>query len=561
MLIWSHWIWFFVPHATAAYLLLRHRDRFPRGACLIYGTFDLGLIGYWAVPTAPPWYAAARGRMSDGRTPELRRMMVEYGERFWKSSWGPLYGFLGGNPLAAMPSLHFATSVMAAHLLSETGPVAGAVGWTYTGTLGVALVYLGEHYVVDLAVGLALTQAVRKGAPLAAPLFRRIWRRGQAARGWGPRVNLATRHQTPNQRAPEHDEHEEHPPRLEISARNLAAFLLFVVLALVALYFLLPQIAGLEETWHRLEDGNPVWLGLALLFTFGMFGGYVLLFHGVFARAAEGRLTARESYQVWMAGLAATRLFSAGGAGGIVLTAWALRGAGLPRRVVADKTISFLVLTYLVYIVSLVVFGFGLCYGVFPGPAPFTMTVIPATLALIVTVLGLSIAFVPTDFERRLQTLALRHGRVGRLAQRLATVPATASSGIRDALAHLRSRDPALLGAIVYWACHIAVLWACFHAFGDSPPLAVLVLGFFVGMLGNLLPLPGGIGGVDGGMIGAFAAFGVDTGLAVVAVLAYRAFTFWLPTIPGVIAYFQLRRTVERWRDAARRRATLYKLK
>jgi hypothetical protein len=174
VLIWSHWVWFFVPHGTAAYLLLRHRERFPRGACLIYGTFDLGLIGYWAVPTAPPWYAAARGRMSDGRTPELRRMMVEYGERFWKSNWGPLYGFLGGNPLAAMPSLHFATSVMAAHLLSETGPVAGAFGWAYTGTLGVALVYLGEHYVVDLAVGLALTQAVRKGAPLAAPLFRQI---------------------------------------------------------------------------------------------------------------------------------------------------------------------------------------------------------------------------------------------------------------------------------------------------------------------------------------------------------------------------------------------------
>ena len=171
-LIWSHWIWFLVPHGTIAFLLLRHRERFPRGACLLYATFDLGLIGYWAVPTAPPWYAAARGRMEDGRTPELRRMMVEYGERFWKSNWGPLYGFLGGNPLAAMPSLHFATSVQAAHLLSETGKVAGTVGWVYASTLGVALVYLGEHYVVDLAVGLALTQFVRWGAPRVAPLFR-----------------------------------------------------------------------------------------------------------------------------------------------------------------------------------------------------------------------------------------------------------------------------------------------------------------------------------------------------------------------------------------------------
>jgi uncharacterized protein (TIRG00374 family) len=363
-----------------------------------------------------------------------------------------------------------------------------------------------------------------------------------------------TRHQSPNTPSPESDEdEEEQPPRLDISARNLVGFAVFVVLAIVALYFFLPQVAGLEETWHRLEDGSPVWLGLAIVFTVGMFAGYVLLFQGVYARAAEGKLTLRESYQVCMAGLAATRLFSAGGAGGIVLTAWAMRGAGLRRRVVADKTISFLVLTYLVYTTCLVVFGYGLRFGVFPGPDPFTMTVIPATLALIATVLGLSIAFVPTDFERRLQTLALRHGRTGRMAQRLATLPATASSGIRDALHHLRSKDPALLGAIAFWACQIAVLWACFEAFGQSPPLAVLVLGFFIGMLGNLLPLPGGIGGVDGGMIGAFAAFNVDTGLAVVAVLAYRAFTFWLPTVPGVIAYLQLRKTVERWRLEGRR--------
>jgi membrane-associated phospholipid phosphatase len=101
-------------------------------------------------------------------------MMVEHGEAFWGSGWGPLYGFLGGNPLAAMPSLHFATSVMAAHLLAETGIAAGAAGWAYAGTLGVALVYLGEHYVVDLAAGLALAEAIRRAAPAAAPLLARV---------------------------------------------------------------------------------------------------------------------------------------------------------------------------------------------------------------------------------------------------------------------------------------------------------------------------------------------------------------------------------------------------
>jgi uncharacterized protein (TIRG00374 family) len=225
-----------------------------------------------------------------------------------------------------------------------------------------------------------------------------------------------------------------------------------------------------------------------------------------------------------------------------------LRRSGMRRRAVADKTISFLVLTYLVYMMALVVFGFGLRSGIFHGDNPFAMTVVPATLALLVTALGLSVALVPTDFERRLQSLATGHGRVGRLAQRLATVPATASSGMRDALAHLRSCDPALLGSIAFWGFQIGVLWASFKAFGESPPMAVIVMAFFVGMLGNLLPLPGGIGGVDGGMIGAFAAFHVDAGLAVVAVLVYRGFTFWLPTVPGVFAYLGLRRTVERWR-------------
>ena len=181
------------------------------------------------------------------------------------------------------------------------------------------------------------------------------------------------------------------------------------MLAIVALYFLLPKIAGLQETWHRIEEGSPLWLAIALLFTVGMFGGYVLVFRGVFARAAEGRVSVRESYQITMAGLAATRLFSAGGAGGIVLTAWALRSAGMPRRVVADKTISFLVLTYLVYTPSLVVVRLRAVLRRLPGSGAVHDDRRPGhRSALIATVLGLSIALVPTDFERRLQTLALR---------------------------------------------------------------------------------------------------------------------------------------------------------
>jgi PAP2 superfamily len=176
VLVWAHWVWFIVPHGSLAYVLFRHRDRFPRSAALTYAVFDIGVVFYWAVPTAPPWYAAQKGRLRPvperQELEDARRMMVEYGEQFWKDGWQPLYSFLAGNPLAAMPSLHFATSVMAAHVLWDTGPVAGAIGWTYAATLGLALVYLGEHYVADLMAGLALTETIRRVGPAAAPALR-----------------------------------------------------------------------------------------------------------------------------------------------------------------------------------------------------------------------------------------------------------------------------------------------------------------------------------------------------------------------------------------------------
>jgi membrane-associated phospholipid phosphatase len=174
VLVFSHWIWFITPHGTLAYILMRRGDRFPAAAARMYAVFDLGAIFYWAIPTAPPWWAAAQGRLDESREVEIRRMMIEYGPVFWGDLWQPLYSFLGGNPLAAMPSLHFATSLMGAHLLSEVGPVAGAVGWTYAGMLGLALVYLGEHYLIDLIAGAVLTETIRVAAPRLTPLAQRL---------------------------------------------------------------------------------------------------------------------------------------------------------------------------------------------------------------------------------------------------------------------------------------------------------------------------------------------------------------------------------------------------
>ena len=169
VLVWCHWLWFFVPHVSVAYFLLRRPDRFPAAAARMYAVFDIGGVFYTLIPTAPPWWAAENGHVDRAHEVQVRRMMKEYGEEFWGERWTSLYDVLGGNPLAAMPSLHFATSLMGAHLLQEVGPVPGAVGWAYALTLGLALVYLGEHYAVDLVAGAALTETIRKLAPRAAP--------------------------------------------------------------------------------------------------------------------------------------------------------------------------------------------------------------------------------------------------------------------------------------------------------------------------------------------------------------------------------------------------------
>jgi hypothetical protein len=180
-LVFLHWGWFLQPHSASAWILWRHPDRFPQAAALICGIFDIGLIGYFAIPTAPPWWAAEQGVAAavhdrDVEVTGMRRIMVEVGERVWGSLWPGLYRLLGGNPLAAMPSLHFGTSVMAASVLDDHGLVPGLLGWGYASVLGFALVYLGEHYVVDLAAGLALAVAIRAAAPLAAPAVARLSR-------------------------------------------------------------------------------------------------------------------------------------------------------------------------------------------------------------------------------------------------------------------------------------------------------------------------------------------------------------------------------------------------
>lgn len=168
-LAWVHWLWYLFPHGSLVYTMFRRPERFPGAATMMAAVYDLGSIIYWAVPTAPPWYAADQKKI-----PPVRRIMVEAGEQTWGGSWKTMYEFLGGNPVAAMPSLHFATSVMGARILAESGPVAGAFGWSYALTLGYGLVYLGEHYVTDLIVGFAFAETIRRIEPDVSPALSLI---------------------------------------------------------------------------------------------------------------------------------------------------------------------------------------------------------------------------------------------------------------------------------------------------------------------------------------------------------------------------------------------------
>jgi membrane-associated phospholipid phosphatase len=170
VLTWAHWLWFFEPYLALSFILLRHNERFPRAARQLAAVFDIGCVVYFIAPTAPPWWSSDHGLTDE----EVRRIMVEVGEETWGSAWPGMYEALGGNPWAAMPSLHFATALTMALALAEAGPLEGLAGWGYALTLGFALVYLGEHYVTDLAAGALLVAAVRRGERLAAPMARRV---------------------------------------------------------------------------------------------------------------------------------------------------------------------------------------------------------------------------------------------------------------------------------------------------------------------------------------------------------------------------------------------------
>jgi uncharacterized membrane protein YbhN (UPF0104 family) len=327
----------------------------------------------------------------------------------------------------------------------------------------------------------------------------------------------------------------------------LAAFLLLIV----GIYVLLPKVVGVGGSLKRLSDPSWGWIAVAVGFNAFSFLAYAALFRGILGGRDEQdpiyrRIDLGASFKITMAGLAASTLFSAAGAGGVALTYWALRKAGMERRRAACRMVAFLVLLYTVYAGSLIVFGVLLRTGVFNGKAPLAGTIVPAGLAAIAALITGLIALIPSDLERRISRYEDR-----RWVRRIATGPATVATGVRTAIAYLRhprSGAGAIAGAVGYWVGMVGILWACFHAYGGGVPFGVVVMGFFVGMVANLAPSPAaGVGTLDAGLIGAFLLFDIPVDTVFPAVLTFRLVGFWLPILPGLVAYFALRRQVNTW--------------
>lgn len=308
-------------------------------------------------------------------------------------------------------------------------------------------------------------------------------------------------------------------------------------------HYVLPHIVALGPTLKRLRQGHVAWLGVGVALEVCSLFGEVALFRGVFARPSN-RIGWRSSTEITLAGAAATKLVAAAGAGGVAVTVWGLRAYGLSGVEVADGMVCFGVLTYGVYLAAVAIAGFGLWFGVFSGRAPIGLTLVPAIVASAVIIIAFAMLLADGPITQFLNRRAERsRGRASKWWQRAAAVPRSVHAGMLAALAMVKRRDPSLLGAVAYWGFDIGALWASYRAFGHSPPGAVLVIGYFVGTAANVLPLPGGVGGVEAGMIGAFLGFRVKASLAALAVLGYRTISYWLPTVPGAVAYLRLRHT------------------
>jgi uncharacterized membrane protein YbhN (UPF0104 family) len=299
------------------------------------------------------------------------------------------------------------------------------------------------------------------------------------------------------------------------------------------------SLPGLGDVRDRLADASPGWLALALALEVASCLAFVVALRGVFCR----RLPWRLSYEIAIAAQGTNVLLPSGGAGGLAVAAWALRRTGMSAERIARRTVAFYLLTSSVNFATAVLAGGLLALGILAGGGPLALTAGPALAAALVIAGVLAL-------PRALASRAAARPRAGRAGRIIARTRSALSDGIHDALALARGGNPQILGgAIGFMAFDAAALAAAFAAIGRVPPVGVLLLAYVIGQLGGLIPLPGGVGGSDGGLIAALVVYGTPLGGAVAAVLAYRVFQLGLPALLGGLAVARLPGIVERAPD------------
>ncbi len=328
----------------------------------------------------------------------------------------------------------------------------------------------------------------------------------------------------------------------ELSSRSLARHIGAFVVLLAVVALLISTLPGLDDVRHRFAHASPLWLLASALLEVCSCLAYIVAFRGVFCR----RLGWRFSYEVGMAEQATNVFLPFGGVGGLALGAWALRQGGMSVERIARRSVAFFVVTSIPNFLCAAVFGTLIALGAPGGHAPFALSL---TIGIAAWVTMFIVALLPRIIDWLSSRKAPRHGEslYRRMRRAVRTGATTVADGVRDAIMLVRSRQAyTIVGAIGYMGFDLLSLAAAFAAFGTMPSLAAFIFAYVVGQLGGLIPLPGGIGGTDGGLIAALTLYGSPLSQATAAVLAYRAFQLGLPAILGSIAFVQLRRTLAR---------------
>src|SRR3954453_7444217 len=328
---------------------------------------------------------------------------------------------------------------------------------------------------------------------------------------------------------------EEFQPR---RLRRRAAVVLVSLTLLVLIALLAPGLGDVRDT---LADASPGWLVVGVLLGVASCASYVLIFRPVFCTSMPWR----RSWEIGLSEVAMGSIVPASGAGGLALGAGVLSRGGMPAGRIARRSVAFFLIKSSVNFVAVAVIGFAWALGLFGPDISLWGTAFPAVLAtLLIAAVLLLPRFGPGETPGP---------DCGRMRRAISAARRSLIGGTAEAIELVRTRDAVLLlGAIGYWAFDNLVLLATYAAVGDTPALSIVLMGYLIGQLGGLLPLPGGVGGIDGGLIGVLVLYGAPLAATVAAVLAYRLILFWVPLLLGTPAFVSLWKRMSRGRAPGR---------